>query len=178
MPFWQPVDVQRVCTNLREQGLILLASAPYSTCHQLKFAFNEQVAANVQRTHTQSASRARSPTPAFPPPGQPAASKNTIAGSWTPDKDTLTQLAQLCIPSEFAMAQVPEFVNYWRERGEPAHAWGSKFIQRVIRKWREFEAQEYQRSKTHPMDPNWRPSEDAMAVLVQHAGISHSYNVR
>src|SRR5690606_41861281 len=34
MPFWQPQDVQRVAANLREQGLLLIASAPYTTAHQ------------------------------------------------------------------------------------------------------------------------------------------------
>src|SRR5688572_32238056 len=44
MPFWQPQDIQRVAANLREQGLVLIASAPYTSARLLKFAFNDKVA--------------------------------------------------------------------------------------------------------------------------------------
>lgn len=163
MPFWQPHDIQRVASNLREQGLLLLASAPYGQSRMLKFAFNERHAEQP------------APTPANAAASFAGGQKNTIAPSWAPDQDTLVRLGQLCIPSAFALEQVPEFVTYWRERGEPAHAWGSKFMQHVIRKWREFESQEYQRAKNQPMSRTWQPSEDALNVLVHHAGISRQF---
>ena len=186
LPFWRISDIQRICTNLREQGIILLASAPFSQGHPLKFAFNERAAAAHQTPATaapqapyQSPAPAKAvlehPNPHAHPLHAGAATKKTLAAGWSPDKDTLTHLAQLCVPSEFALQQVPEFVNYWRERGDTAHAWGSKFIKHVIRKWRDYETQEYQRSKTAPMDRAWRPSEDALEVLVQHAKISRSF---
>ncbi len=164
MPFWQPQDIQRVSFNLREQGILLLASAPFAQSRQLKFAFNER--------STQRAQVAEQPAA---PPVESGRAKNTIAPSWAPDRDTLTRLGQLCIPSAFAQQQIPEFVTYWRERGEPKHAWNSKFMQHVIRKWRDFEVQEYQRSKTSPMTRDWQPSEDALNVLVHHAGISRQF---
>ncbi len=169
MPFWQPQDIQRVSFNLREQGILLLACAPYTQSRHLKFAFNER---STQRTQA-------APQPATPQPAAPLAeggrTKNTIAPSWAPDQDTLARLGQLCIPATFAQQQIPEFVTYWRERGEPRHAWNSKFMQHVIRKWRDFEVQEYQRSKTGPMTRDWQPSEDALNVLVHHAGISRQF---
>lgn len=164
-PFWAANDIQRVCTNLREQGLLLLASAPFSQSKFLKFAFNERQ--NEQRANTPKA-----PQPSF---NMQASQKNTIAPSWAPDQDTLTRLSQLCIPGNFALGQVPEFVKYWRERGEPAHAWSSKFMQHVVRKWREFEAQEYQRAKNQPMTRDWQPSGDTYNVLVHHAGINRQF---
>ena len=162
-PFWQAQDIQRISANLRELGLLLLASAPFTQAKQMKFAFNERSQNNAPASHQIKAQ------------AQPQPQKNTIAPSWSPDQDTLTRLGQLCIPSQFATEQVPEFVKYWRERGEPAHAWGSKFMQHVIRKWREFEAEEYQRSKTSPMLKDWQPSLDALNVLVHHAGISRQF---
>lgn len=42
MPFWSPQDVQRVSINLRDKGIVLIASAPYSNYGTLKFAFNEK----------------------------------------------------------------------------------------------------------------------------------------
>lgn len=160
MPFWQPLDVQRIAANLREQGLILIASAPYTTALQLKFAFNDKV---VQ------------PVTAPPAVTSPTQGKNLIAPSWQPDREILGRLAQHNIPSNFALEQVPEFVNYWRERGESAHSWGSKFIQHTIRKWREFESEQNARSRETPMTYNWRPSEEAMDVLTRHAGISRQF---
>lgn len=169
MPFWQPLDIQRIAANLREQGLLLLASAPFAQSGQMKFAFNER--AREQTAHTPSPSVQDDQQP------QPVASstKNYIAASWQPDRDTLNRLAQHNIPSEFALEHVPEFVNYWRERGGTAHAWGSKFIQLVIRKWREFESAQNARSRESFMPRNWRPSEDAMEVLTKHAGISQQF---
>lgn len=158
-PFWQPLDVQRICANLREQGLILISSAPFTQARALKLAFNE---------------RSATPKPAEVRPVT-APNKNFIASNWSPDKDTLARLGQLSVPNAFALEQVPEFVNYWRERAEPAHAWGSKFMQHTIRKWREFEAQEYQRSKTTRISRDWQPSQDALNILVHHAGISGQF---
>ena len=159
MPFWQPQDVQRVATTLREQGLVLMASAPYTSARQLKFAFNDRTA-----------QPAVTPTPATP-----NQSKNLIAPAWQPDRETLGRLAQHNIPASFALEQVPEFVNYWRERGDAAHSWGAKFIQHAIRKWREFEASQNARSRETLMPHNWRPSEEAMDVLTRHAGISREF---
>lgn len=163
MPFWQPQDVQRVAANLREQGLLLIASAPYATSRQLKFAFNDKV---VQSAPAPVAQQIAAPTPA---------SKNLMPPSWQPDREILGRLAQHNIPSSFALEQVPEFVNYWRERGESAHSWGSKFIQHTIRKWREYEAEQNARNRETLMPRNWRPSEEAIDVLSRHAGISRQF---
>lgn len=168
MPFWQAQDIQRITTNLREQGLLLLASAPFAQSGRMKFAFNE-------RQRQQAQQNAAPPPPMAENPAPMGGGKNLIAPSWQPDRDTLARLAQHNIPSEFAYQHVPEFVNYWRERGETAHAWGSKFIQLVIRKWREFESQQNARSRESLMPRNWRPSEDAMEVLTKHAGISRQF---
>lgn len=163
MPFWQAADIQRISTDLREQGLLLIASAPYLQSRQLKFAFNERMA------RTQRPAQSHAPTQNQNP------AKNLIPPNWSPDSDTLAQLAQHQIPAQFAHEQVPEFVNYWRERGETAHAWGSKFMQHCIRKWRDFEARENARNRETYMHRNWRPSEDAFEVLTTHAGISRDF---
>lgn len=165
MPFWQPADVQRIATNLREKGLILLASAPFIQCLQLKFAFNGR------REHAP-APRQETASPSFQ---AKAASKNLIAPGWQPDRETLDRLAQHAIPAQFALASVPEFVNYWRERGVTAYSWGTKFMQHVLRLWREHEAQENARTRESLMPRNWKPSPEAMEVLTLHAGISRSF---
>ena len=70
------------------------------------------------------------------------ASTNYIAPGWQPDADTLNRIQQLNIPQDFALSQVGEFVLYWRERNEPARAWGSKFLKHVLARWREQESKQ------------------------------------
>jgi len=101
--------------------------------------------------------------------------KNHISASWKPDRATLDQLAQHAINEQFSMSQVPEFITYWRERGEANHSWGSKFMQHTLRQWRTFEAEQNKKENDAPIDPQWKPSLDAMEVLVKHAGINREF---
>ena len=45
MPFWSAQDIQRISKNLRDQGIILLASAPFTESRRLTVAFNDGQAA-------------------------------------------------------------------------------------------------------------------------------------
>lgn len=166
MPFWQATDIQRVSTNLREQGLIIIASAPFSTGKLLKFAFNEK-AEEAQVQHA-AAPVIQQPQAHF----QAQQGKTLISPSWQPDSETLSRIAQHNIPNQFSMEQLPEFLTFWRDSGETARSWGSKFMRHVIHKWREFEAQQNAQNKNTHMTRNWRPSQDAIEFLNQQSGIS------
>lgn len=74
-------------------------------------------------------------------------------------------LAQHSIPREFANDQLPEFVLYWRERGEKRQQWGSKFLQHCIREWRRHEIAVAQRRAEVPMTGDWTPSQEAQLIL-------------
>lgn len=174
MPFWNAYDIDRVSRNLKDKGIILLQSAPFTSSGELQVAFNEQ--ATAQRAAA---------------PAQPAiASANRIAPSWQPDQELLRRLAELNIPEAFAMQQLPEFITYWREKGDISHAWGSRFLKDVVYKWRQHQSQtareqrelrEQQdtaflnRDLETPMHSQWRPSRDALEVLVKHASISLAF---
>ncbi|MDZ4286011.1 MAG: hypothetical protein U1A23_03725, partial [Candidatus Sungbacteria bacterium] len=41
MPFWTDYDVQRISRNLKDKGIIVLASAPYVESRRLTLAFDE-----------------------------------------------------------------------------------------------------------------------------------------
>jgi hypothetical protein len=163
MPFWQAADIQRIATHLREQGLILLASAPFTGAQPLKFAFNEPK------------TQALTPPALTPTQTSVGSHKQPISSQWQPDRETLYSLAQLGVPQNFALEQLPEFTRYWRERGEPAHSWGSKFHQWIIRRWREFETEQHARSRETYLPKGWRPSDDAMDVITQQGGISRQF---
>jgi len=175
LPFWQPEDIQRVSESLRDKGVLLVGSAPLSESGELLFAFNEACAS--------------SPKPRPSPANQPAPENNKranrISPAWQPDRTVLQLLAQRGVPDNFATEQVVEFVHYWHERGEARHAWGNKFVNHVLREWRQFEQTQNQH-KNMDLDQDadrqpdlisesWRPSSDAMEILENHAEIPRSF---
>lgn len=166
MPFWDDRDLQRVSKSLHDKGVLLMGGTLIGSSSEVKFAFNERSG----NSNTNPA--ATRPAPARAQPNQ---GKNHIANNWQPDQATLTQLAQHNIPSAFAFEQVPEFITYWRERGEAQRSWGAKFMQHVIREWRQFEARRNRQDQNSPMQRDWQPSLDAMEVLTLHAGIRREF---
>lgn len=175
LPFWQPIDIQRVAESLRDKGVLLVGSAPLSESGELLFAFNEACAKAPDAVRPSSSET----------PEQPTKRANRIAPSWQPDDTVLQLLAQRGIPSNFTMDQVAEFVHYWHERGEARHAWGNRFVNHVMREWRQFEqAQNQHKNMVLDQDADrqpelisesWVPSSDAMEILEQHAEIPRSF---
>ena len=178
MPFWSDYDIQRISKNLKDKGIIQLASAPYVGSRQLILAFEQASPAPVPAAEVSSIT-----------PGA-----NLIAPNWQPDSELLKRIAEHNIPEYFIRQQLPEFITYWRERGEVSHAWGAKFLKDVLHKWRHHqtqiaretreqqerrqrddEAAFLQRDQETAMHSQWRPSRDALEVLVKHAGISLAF---
>ncbi len=159
LPFWDLRDLQRVSTNLREKGIILIASAPLTQDDKFKFAFNES-ATNRPASPAPQQRKQQPPQVQQNPRG-----KNFIAANWQPNDTTLAQLGQLAIPSAFAIQQVPEFVAYWRERNETQRSWDQKFISWTIPRWRSFEEQEQRRQKATPIPSNWQPNTQSVEDL-------------
>jgi len=154
-PFWDDRDIVRLSRNLHAKGVLLLGPYHFGGDQQFRFAFNER----LQTTQK-----------AAPPAG-----KNFIGGNWQPDADTLAQIAQHNIPERFALDLLPEFVTYWRERADAQRSWGAKFIQHVIRNWRQFEAKQNRLQKSQAMEASWRPSEQTMGTLVSNLKIDREF---
>lgn len=175
MPFWSDYDIQRISKNLRDKGIILLASAPFVESRRLTIAFDEHQPA------------------AIPDLRQPLSSNvggnaNLIAANWEPDSEQLLQIAQLNIPPDFIREQLPEFRIYWRDRHESRHSWGAKFLAHVLKKYRDYETLNARKKREGESENNfiqqqletamntgWRPSKDALEVLVKHANISLAF---
>lgn len=169
LPFWNDYDIQRVSKSLRDKGIILLDSAPYGESHSLKLAFNEAQETGGPQAAPQTASQP-------PPPPEGRSRANRIAPNWQPDAELMRHIAQHNIPDHFVRRQLPEFIAYWRERGESHHAWGAKFLKHLLRQWREEETQQQVRQNRETgMHSDWRPSRDALEVLVKHANISLAF---
>lgn len=161
LPFWRVADIQRITSDLRDQGVLLIGSPPLNIGDSLRFAFNDTTLPVA--------------TPVAATPAPRPRSANTIATSWQPEKDVLSQLALYNIPREFALQQVPEFVTYWNERQEPRYSWGSRFIKHVLRLWREQETQVARKEQETGIPQDWRPSADAMHILTRQADINSNF---
>ncbi|HTF95193.1 MAG TPA: DnaT-like ssDNA-binding domain-containing protein [Cellvibrio sp.] len=178
MPFWTDYDIQRISRSLHEKGIMQLASAPFVESRRLTLTFDAVATPQPD-------------APIAPAIGQGA---NLIPPHWQPDQELLRQIAQYNIPQEFVRQQLPEFVTYWRERGETSHSWGAKFLKDVLHKWRNYETRNarqqrednerqvrerdadfLKRDQEIAMHSQWRPSRDALEVLVKHAGISLAF---
>ncbi len=186
MPFWNEYDIQRISKNLKDQGIIQLGSAPFVSSRELLVAFDLASTPQAQpNSQTQ-------PLRVSEPQHQPGA--NLIAPNWQPDGELLKRIAEHNIPDYFIRQQLPEFVTYWRERGEISHSWGAKFLKDIVKKWahqqteiarqqretrerqeRDSEADFLRRDQELAMHSQWRPSRDALELLVKHAGISLAF---
>ena len=151
MPFWDDLDIQRISSLLRETGLILLRSAPFTQSQRLEFAFNDQTAPK-QTSQT-------------PPSRTVRNSATLIANNWQADQETIMSLAQLNIPEHFAREQTPEFVRYWRESGETQRSWGSKFVQHVKRQWAYHTRDIAKQNRATSLPEQWQPSEELQAQM-------------
>ncbi|SDJ97199.1 DnaT-like ssDNA-binding domain-containing protein [Microbulbifer yueqingensis] len=162
LPFWEPADIQRVATSLRNQGALLLGSAPYGSSLQLKFALPGE------HQRPESPPQAAQPYSREPYGGEPAPaaamprSANTIGPGWQPDRETQARIAQLGVPEHFWREQLPEFVTYWRERGESRHSFGSLFLKQVKSRWEAFRATA---QRKQPLPQGWHPGEDTLRKL-------------
>lgn len=168
MPFWSDYDIQRISKSLRDKGIILLDSAPYRESRRLKLAFNESRAAAQAPSPTATERRPATPSPA-------TNGANRIAPNWQPDTELMRHIAQHNIPDYFVRQQLPGFIVYWREKGEAQHSWGAKFLKHLLREWRNHESDQFRRDQEASMHSGWRPSQDALEVLVKHANISLAF---
>ena len=168
-PFWGQDDFRRLSASLHEKGLLLIGGGPFTAHHDFRFAFNENsISVSPGRTL---ASTSLAPPPATSNPH----SAKTIGGSWQPSEDALRQLAQLGVTREFAQQQIPQFVAYWRERNVPRHSWESKYIKEVWRQWQQAETTQNRRRKEISVTGEWRPSADALDILVTKGGINTNF---
>ncbi|MBC6427893.1 MAG: hypothetical protein GDA55_01415 [Cellvibrionales bacterium] len=186
LPFWGAADIQRIAENLRQQGVLLIGSAPLSEDGELRFAFNTG-AYNAGAHNTEAESPPAGAVAAPAPEGR----GTLIPTNWQPDDVCARLLAQQGVPAHFLDEQVGEFVLYWHERGEAKHSWSSLFNKWVMRKWREYEERKNAAASSLfdkpawdagcvkveavPMTRGWFPSDETMEVLITRSGIKNEF---
>jgi hypothetical protein len=90
---------------------------------------------------------------------------NDISQQWHPSPDALEILYRTGVTKEFIEDAVPEFVLYWRERGEAHSTWNSKFIAHIRRQWAQFTKAMELDYEPREIAANWQPNEDVYDIL-------------
>jgi hypothetical protein len=203
LPFWNRAELQRISKNLVDQGILLVDHAPLTDGSQLRFQFHS---GQTHKTPAHDATQARSKEPAFKTEAaykndhtrtaktyspadattkrvsavaeapQAIRGASLLDSQWQPQEDTLQMLAMKNIPRQFALAQLEEFVFYWRERGKAEYAWDNKFRKHVIERWQKNLQQvaETEQPVTIALESIWFPSADALQIL-ERTGISREF---
>lgn len=94
-----------------------------------------------------------------------AAANNALDRNWQPSVDALQILERGGVSRDFIEDAIPEFVLYWRERGEGSGTWNSKFIAHIRRQWARYANALEHDQEPRPLAPNWQPSEDVYDIL-------------
>ncbi|MDA1371064.1 MAG: DnaT-like ssDNA-binding domain-containing protein [Proteobacteria bacterium] len=166
-PFWAPVDIKRVQASLHALGVILIdgvTSEDSGNSHYFAIEDNSSVENPVTNTSNT--------VPSSKP--KPAGKTALIPANWQPDDNWLKLCKQHSIPEQFALELVPEFVFYWRERGEARFSWGNAFYKHVLKEWRNEQTRKGTYELASNMSAEWRPNTDALGILVN-AGINASF---
>jgi len=147
-------------------------SPPLHSHPELLFAMNEQHGHAPTAAPAGAGGQPRGMTTPADEPAEPARrSAAQLPASWGPSEDLLQLLAlNHNIPRQFALDQLEDFIFYWRERGEPNHAWENKFRQHVISCWRreqQHRAEAFRVDQNVPLDNHWQPSRDALEIMLR-----------
>jgi hypothetical protein len=173
LPFWGLADIGRIVASLCNLGMILRRSDP-GAGDSYYYSLNEKADPGVQDS---SAAANREPGAAMQPATsifRHGAAASSITADWMPDEEWLVQCRHHNIPDEFSLSLVPEFVSYWRDRGEARFSWGNAFFSHVRRRWREEQTRQGARELASSMHREWHPSPDALEILVN-AGIAQDF---
>lgn len=177
-PFWPAGDVQRVAFSLKDKGVIVLDENNYLLSGLLKLALNEKVV-NAVTAHTPAQNLVTTPAAttalAQRAAGEPPKKGSyKIYGGWQPDAEVVKQIKQLGVGEKFIQECLPEFIQYWSERNEAHHGWGSKFRSWVVRRWREEETVFAAQKRSAEISGEWQPDIDAVEIL-QRAGVDRQF---
>lgn len=89
-----------------------------------------------------------------------------LHSNWSPSLDAIEILTERAgISREFVEDAVPEFILYWRERGESHSTWNTKFVQHVRLQWAKYTAAIEHNTNPRPIPADWQPSRDVFDVL-------------
>ena len=122
-PFWTSADIKRVLTSLQTLGILLIDPLQESNQHNF-FAIDDT-------TSSESLGSASSRRGQVSQPMEDSAA-SLIPLNWYPDDNWVKGCKQHSIPEKFIRDVVPEFVGYWRDRGQARFSWGNAFYKHCL----------------------------------------------
>ncbi len=90
---------------------------------------------------------------------------NELNNSWHPSHDALEILHRADVNPDFINDAIPEFVLYWRERGQAHSTWNSKFIAHIRRQWAKYTKSMELDYEPREIAASWQPNEDVYDIL-------------
>ncbi len=174
LPFWTTPAIRRILLKLHDLGLVLINAMPNSEQQSIELAINQQHRPKHQATAAKPTNNSRS------------LGAQRIAANWRPDRAIIEQLQQQGIEHRFIDEAIDEFVFYWRERNEASHAWSSKFLQHVSKRWQRHQHHKQEAANKLSLANNpvpdqyysdakqWQPSPDAIEIL-ERMGINKNF---
>jgi len=156
-PFWTPDDIKRVLTSLQTLGILLIDPLQEGNQHNF-FAIDDTTSSESLGSVPSRKGQVSQP--------MEASAASAIPLNWYPDDNWVKVCKQQSIPEKFIRDLVPEFVNYWRDRGQARFSWGNAFYKHVLKEWRNEQSRQGAFELATTMSADWRPSEDAVGILV------------
>lgn len=98
-------------------------------------------------------------------PVKPEQAPERMHRDWQPDPDAIAILMQGGIPGDFIEEALPEFVLYWRERGDARNTWNKTFVQHVRIQWMRINEILVHEKEPRVIPANWQPSDDVLDIL-------------
>ena len=94
---------------------------------------------------------------------QPA--DDPITNEWYPSADALEIILRTGVSQPFIDDAVPEFILYWRERGETIKTLNSKFVTHIRRQWNRYNSALSHDTEPHRIPEDWEPKPDVYDIL-------------
>lgn len=175
-PFWTAVDLRRVQNSLQNLGLIAVDPNLDSLEQNGSYfyAIDEPGEAEVVTAPAEVPQEPRRQPGTSQRATIPGGGASLIPPNWQPEQDWVKKCQQHSIPEDFIHSLIPEFVSYWRDRGQARFSWGNAFYKHVLKEWRNEQTRRGAFELATEMSAQWRPSQDAIGIL-EIAGINSSF---
>jgi len=165
-PFWSVAESQEFRRSLLNLGMLKMEQSSDE-----KYVW---VAIDDGGDGTFESSRLKSGLPVGEPVAAGSNTGNLIPDDWQPDGNWIRLAKQHAIPDDFIRSLIPEFVHYWRDRGQARFSWGNAFYKHVLKEWRHEQTRKGAHELAKSMSPQWLPSADALEIL-SNVGISRGF---
>lgn len=172
LPFWQQDKIRKLLESLKNLGLVI--SENVEGGDKIWVAIDQASPDSLLPAKKQAASssaKQAKPTVARLDKDE---SSNLIPLDWQPDDNWIRLCKQHSIPEDFIQSLVPEFVTYWRDRGQARFSWGNAFYKHVLKEWRHEQTRRGAHELASTMSPEWQPSQDAVDIL-EKSGVSAGF---